>query len=65
MRDKPAQNADGGTDIYVAPKAPPGREANWLATVPGRGFFAILRLYGPTEAALDRTWKAGDFEVIK
>ncbi|HEX3447834.1 MAG TPA: DUF1214 domain-containing protein, partial [Isosphaeraceae bacterium] len=64
-RDKPAQNADGSTDIYVGPKAPSGKEANWLATVPGRGFFAILRLYGPTEAALNRTWKAGDFEEIK
>src|SRR5271167_1717829 len=56
-RDKPAQNADGSTDICVGPKAPAGKEANWLATVPGRGFFAILRLYGPAETALNRTWK--------
>jgi len=37
-----------------------GKQANWLATVPGGGFFAVLRLYGPTEAALNRTWKPGD-----
>lgn len=60
-RDRPARNVDGSTDLFVGPKAPEGKEANWLATVPGRGFFAIIRLYGPTEAALNRTWKPGDF----
>jgi hypothetical protein len=33
--------------------------------VPGRGFFAIIRLYGPTEAALDNTRKPGDIERVK
>ncbi|MGB8289900.1 DUF1254 domain-containing protein [Rhizobium ruizarguesonis] len=61
-RDKPAENADGSTTLYLGPKAPAGEEGNWLATVPGRGFFAILRLYGPTEAALDKRWKPGDIE---
>ena len=61
-RDKPAQNADGSTDLYLGPKAPPGKEANWLATVPGKGYFVILRLYGPTEAALNKSWKPGDIE---
>ncbi len=60
-RDKPAQNADGSTDLYLGPKAPAGKEANWLATVSGKGFFAILRLYGPTEAAIDKSWKPSDF----
>jgi len=64
-RDKPAQNADGSTDLYLGPKAPTGKEANWLATVPGRGYFAILRLYGPTEVALNKSWKPGDFEKVK
>ena len=64
-RDKPAKNADGGTDLYLGPKAPAGKEGNWLATVPGRGYFAILRLYGPTEAALNKSWKPGDIQRIK
>jgi len=64
-RDKPAQNADGSTVLYLGPKAPTGRQGNWLATVPGRGYFAILRLYGPTEAALDKSWKPGDVEKVK
>ena len=41
-RDKPAQNADGSTDLYLGPKAPDGKQGNWLATVPGKGYFASL-----------------------
>jgi hypothetical protein len=64
-RDKPVQAADGGTDLYLGPKAPEGKKANWLATVPGKGYFAIIRLYGPTEAAIDKSWKPGDFVKTK
>jgi hypothetical protein len=64
-RDKPVQNADGSTDLYLAPVAPDGKEKNWLATVPGKGYFAVLRLYGPTEPALKKTWKPGDVEKMK
>jgi hypothetical protein len=63
-RDKPVQNADGTTDLYVGPKAPEGKEANWLPTAPARGFFAILRLYGPDETAIDYSWKPSDFEKV-
>jgi hypothetical protein len=64
-RDKPVQNADGSTDLYLGPKAPKGKEDNWLATVPGKGYFVVLRLYGPTEAALDQSWRPGDIEKVK
>ncbi|WP_434583690.1 DUF1254 domain-containing protein [Klebsiella sp. R390] len=63
--DKPVQNADGSTDIYIGPKAPAGKEKNWLATAPERGFFSILRLYLPEQAAIDGSWKPGDIEEIK
>jgi hypothetical protein len=63
-RDKPTQNADGSTDLYLGPQTPPGKKANWLATVPGKGYFAIIRLYGPTEAAINRSWKPSDFEKV-
>ena len=49
----------------LGPKRPRANKANWLATVPGRGYFAILRLYGPTEAALNKSWKPGDIEKVK
>jgi hypothetical protein len=64
LRDKPDQNPDGSTDLYLGPAAPTGKDANWLETAPGRGYFAILRLYGPTEDAINRTWIPGDIEKI-
>jgi hypothetical protein len=63
-RDTPAQNADGSTDLYFGPTAPSGKKGNWLATVPGKGYFAVLRLYGPTAAAIDKSWKPGDIEKV-
>ncbi|MCS0497779.1 DUF1254 domain-containing protein [Ancylobacter sp. MQZ15Z-1] len=64
-RDKPVVNADGTIDLYVGPKSPEGKDANWLATAPGRGFFAILRLYGPGERAVDYSWKPSDLAKVE
>ena len=64
-RDMPVQNADGSTDLHLGPTAPAGKERNWLATVPGRGYFVVLRLYGPTAAAIDKSWKPGDIEKVQ
>jgi hypothetical protein len=57
-------NADGTTDLYFGPEAPQGRAANWRATVRGGGYFVILRLYGPTEANINPSWKPGDMETV-
>jgi hypothetical protein len=62
--DRPATNSDGSTDIYFGPKLPADGK-NWLVTIPGKGFFVILRLYGPTQAFYDQTWKPGDIEKIR
>ena len=64
-RDKAAPNADGSTDVYLGPQAPAGKESNWLATVAAKGYFVILRLCGPTQAAFDKSWKPGDIEKVK
>src|SRR5215470_6537994 len=61
--DKPATNADGSTDIYFGPTTP-GDGKNWLRTLPNNGFFVILRIYGPTQAFFDKTWKTGDIEKV-
>jgi hypothetical protein len=50
--------------MYLGPTAPAGKESNWFATPPGKGYFAILRLYGPTEAAIDKSWRPGDIENV-
>ena len=49
-------NDDGSIDIVFAPEPPGGREANWIKTVPGKGWFAIFRLYGPLQPWFDRSW---------
>lgn len=64
-RDKLAVNADGSVDLYVGPKAPAGKEANWIASVPNKGWFAIFRLYGPLEPWFDKTWRPGEIEEVK
>jgi len=59
------KNADGSVDLYFGPKPPPGKESNWLQTVPNKGWFCVLRLYSPTEAWFDKTWRPGDIELIE
>lgn len=61
--DKPATNADGSTDIYFGPTSP-GAGKNWLRTLPDKGFFVIVRIYGPTQAFYAGTWKPSDIEKI-
>ena len=63
-RDVLQANADGSVDLYFGAEAPAGKESNWIETVPGKGWFAILRLYGPLETWFDRSWRPGEFELI-
>jgi hypothetical protein len=56
-------NADGSVDVYFGPKAPAGMENNWLQTIPGKGWFMILRLYGPLEPWFNKTWRPGEIEL--
>jgi hypothetical protein len=59
-------NEDGSIDLYFGPELPAGApETNWLRTVSGKGWFTLLRLYSPTEAFFDQTWRPGDFEKIE
>lgn len=58
-------NSDGSYTLYFGPKAPAGKEGNWVQTTPGKSFFVFLRLYGPLEPWFKKTWKPGDFELVK
>jgi hypothetical protein len=49
-------NADGSTDVYLQPTAPPGHEANWLPT-PSGNFMLWLRAYQPRPSLLDGTYR--------
>ncbi|MDA0975597.1 MAG: DUF1254 domain-containing protein [Planctomycetota bacterium] len=57
-------NADGSITLWFAPEAPAGHESNWIQTVPGKAWFAILRLYGPLEPWFDKTWRPGEIEKV-
>jgi hypothetical protein len=63
-QDGPVQNADGSTDLYFGPVAPEGKKKNWVKTTPGKGWFGIIRLYGPEKGFFDRSWIPGDFEKV-
>jgi hypothetical protein len=57
-------NADGSVDVYFGPKAPSGKEGNWIQTIPGKGWFAFLRLYGPKQSWFDKTWRPGEITAV-
>jgi len=63
-RDKLAQNADGSVDLFFGPSPPAGKESNWIQTVPGKGWYPMLRLYGPLQAWFDKTWRPGEVEPV-
>jgi hypothetical protein len=58
-------NKDGSVDVYFGPKAPAGKTANWVQTVPRQSWNAILRLYSPLEPWFDKTWRPGEIELVQ
>ncbi len=63
QREDLVVNPDGSVDIYFGPQAPV-QKANWIQTVPGKGWNAILRLYSPLESWFDKTWRPGEIEAV-
>ena len=58
------KNADGSYDIWFAPKAPKGFENNWVQTIPGKGWFTVLRMFAPKQEWIDKTWRPGEIELV-
>jgi hypothetical protein len=58
-------NKDGSVDVYFGPQAPAGKESNWIQTIPGKGWFMILRLYGPLDPWFNQTWRPNPIELVK
>ncbi len=61
--ETPVTEANGDTVIHFSPDKPDG-EINWLQTIPKRGWFTILRLYGPLEPWFEKTWRPGEIERV-
>jgi hypothetical protein len=58
-------NPDGSTIIYFAPEQPEGvKRGNWIQTMPGKGWFTVLRLYNPLESFFDKSWRPSEIELV-
>lgn len=55
------KNADGSVTIYIGPQAPVGMENNWIPTS-GKRPLPAMRLYGPTDAINNKSFKLADVE---
>jgi hypothetical protein len=59
-------NADGSTTVYFGPTQPAGvKRGNWIQTMPGKGWFTILRLYSPTEPFFSKAWRPSEVELVR
>ena len=57
-------DADGSTTIYFGPTQPEGvKRGNWIQTMPGKGWFTLLRLYSPLEAFFTKEWRLSEIEI--
>lgn len=55
---------DGDSAILAfGPEEPAGHHDAWVQTLPGRGWFAYFRIYGPTAVAFDHTWQLSDITI--
>jgi hypothetical protein len=64
--EKVTKNSDGSIDLYFGPERPERvAEKNWIQTVKGRDFMAVIRLYGADIEFFDQTWKPDDVVKIK
>jgi hypothetical protein len=59
------KNPDGSVDLFIGPKAPQGRESNWIPTDPQRPFELMFRAYGPDKAFFEKQWKLADIELAQ
>jgi hypothetical protein len=58
--------ADGSTTIWFGPTQPDGvARGNWIQTMPGKGWFTLLRLYGPLETFFTKEWRLSEIEPVK
>ena len=57
-------HAEGNGDVIIrfGPTPPDTPGVNWLQTIPGKGWFPILRLYGPLQPWFDQTWRLGEIQ---
>ena len=65
MFENPQPNSSGIFDLYFGPDEPAGKENHWVRTTPGKGWFAVVRMYGPEKAVFDGTYRLPDIERVE
>ena len=61
-----AANPDGSTTVHIGPEQPAGvPDGNWIQTMPGKGWFVVLRLYSPLAPFFDKSWRVGEVEPAR
>ena len=66
LNESIAKNQNGSIDLYFGPTKPANvADTNWIQSVKGRDFMAVIRLYGADVEFFDQTWKPDDVEKIK
>jgi hypothetical protein len=59
-------STDGPTTVYFAPTQPQGvPRGNWIQTMPGKGWWTILRLYSPLETFFTNEWRPSEIELVR
>ena len=58
------KNADGSVDVFFGPKAPAGKESNWVPTRTDGEFEVLFRFYGPEKSLFEKKWKLPDIEKV-
>jgi hypothetical protein len=59
-------SVDGSTTIYFGPQKPAdAKEGCWIQTIPGKGWFMLLRLYSPKPSFFDKSWRPSEVELVK
>ncbi len=59
-------SADGSTTVWFAPTQPEDvARGNWIQTIPGKGYFVLLRLYSPLEPFFTKEWRPSEVELVR
>jgi hypothetical protein len=58
--------ADGSMTAYFGPTKPAdAQDGNWIQTIPGKGWFMLLRLYSPLEPFFTKTWRPSEVALVR
>jgi hypothetical protein len=62
----PAAETSSTTIYFFGPTQPAGvKRGNWIQTVPGKGWFTLLRLYSPLEPFFTKEWRPTEITLVR